>query len=109
MALSICLPSNLNWKELVGNDQTVVFYMGLDGLNTICEQLINHGRAQTTPIALIQQGTTEHQRVFVATLSTMPELVARNDVHAPTLIIVGEVVSLQAKLAWFKSDAVHTV
>ena len=93
---------DLNWADLVSPSQTLVFYMGLTGLADICQQLIAHGRAASTPAALIQQGTTQQQRVYSGTLSNLAELVARHDVHAPTLVIVGEVVSLREKLAWFE-------
>ncbi len=91
---------DLNWENLVQEDQTVVIYMGLVSLPLICEQLIKHGRAKTTPIALIQQGTTPKQQIYIGTLQTLPEIIEVNRVMAPTLIIVGEVVDLQAKLAW---------
>jgi uroporphyrin-III C-methyltransferase/precorrin-2 dehydrogenase/sirohydrochlorin ferrochelatase len=74
--------------------------MGLIALPQICAKLIEHGQDPLTPIALIQQGTTPEQKVYTGTLQTMPELIARQDVKAPTLIIVGQVVSLHAKLAW---------
>ena len=93
--------SNLPWKDLVAPGQTLVFYMGLVGLSGICEQLIAHGRSGATPAALVQQGTTQNQRVFTGTLETLPQLVAQHEVHAPTLVIVGEVVTLRDKLAWF--------
>ncbi|MCG8291871.1 siroheme synthase CysG [Pseudomonas entomophila] len=94
--------SNLPWHDLVAPAQTLVFYMGLVGLPTICAELIRHGRAASTPAALVQQGTTRNQRVFTGTLADLPELVARHEVHAPTLVIVGEVVKLRDKLAWFE-------
>lgn len=94
--------SNLPWKDLVAPGQTLVFYMGLVGLPGICEQLIAHGRSGATPAALVQQGTTQNQRVFTGTLETLPLLVAEHEVHAPTLVIVGEVVTLRDKLAWFE-------
>jgi len=94
--------SNLPWNELTASSQTLVFYMGLVGLPIICQQLIAHGRAATTPAALIQQGTTQNQRVFTGTLANLAELVAEHEVHAPTLVIVGEVVQLREKLAWFE-------
>ena len=94
--------SNLPWNDLVAPAQTLVFYMGLVGLPTICAELIRHGRAASTPAALVQQGTTRNQRVFTGTLADLPELVARHEVHAPTLVIVGEVVQLREKLAWFE-------
>ncbi|MFK5736428.1 siroheme synthase CysG [Pseudomonas urmiensis] len=96
--------SNLPWDDLVAPAQTLVFYMGLVGLPTICAELIRHGRAASTPAALIQQGTTRNQRVFTGTLADLPELVARHEVHAPTLVIVGEVVQLREKLAWFEGS-----
>ena len=93
---------DLPWGELSASGQTLVFYMGLTGLSFICEQLIKHGRAATTPAALVQQGTTQNQRVFTGTLENLPQLVAEHEVHAPTLVIVGEVVKLREKLAWFE-------
>ncbi|MGE8386773.1 MAG: siroheme synthase CysG [Pseudomonas sp.] len=94
--------SNLPWNDLVAPAQTLVFYMGLVGLPTICAELIRHGRAASTPAALVQQGTTRNQRVFTGTLADLPALVAQHEVHAPTLVIVGEVVQLREKLAWFE-------
>ena len=94
--------TDLPWHDLVSPGQTLVFYMGLVGLPTICAELIRHGRAASTPAALIQQGTTRNQRVFTGTLADLPDLVARHEVHAPTLVIVGEVVQLRDKLAWFE-------
>lgn len=96
--------SNLPWNDLVAPNQTLVFYMGLVGLPTICAELIRHGRASSTPAALVQQGTTRNQRVFTGTLADLPALVAEHEVHAPTLVIVGEVVQLREKLAWFEGS-----
>lgn len=98
--------SNLPWNDLVAPAQTLVFYMGLVGLPTICAELIRHGRAANTPAALVQQGTTRNQRVFTGTLADLPELVAQHEVHAPTLVIVGEVVQLRDKLAWFEGSQI---
>jgi len=80
----------------------VVIYMGLKGLDVLCRQLIAHGMAVDTPAALVEQGTTPRQRVFVGNLNTLPNIVKAADVHAPTVIIVGEVVRLHKKLAWFE-------
>lgn len=93
--------TDLPWTDLVAPGQTLVFYMGLVGLPQICQALIDHGRASDTPAALVQQGTTQNQRVFTGTLGNLPQLVAEHEVHAPTLVIVGEVVTLRDKLAWF--------
>jgi uroporphyrin-III C-methyltransferase/precorrin-2 dehydrogenase/sirohydrochlorin ferrochelatase len=93
--------TNLSWPELANPTQTLVFYMGLVGLKEICESLISHGRSAQTPVALIEKGTTQEQRVLIADLSSMADVVAANDVHAPTLFIVGEVVKLHDSLKWF--------
>lgn len=95
---------DLNFKELVDSDQTVVFYMGLKGLEKICQGLMAHGREEDTPIALIQKGTTVEQKVLTGTLATMSAIVAKEQVKAPTLIIVGEVVELHKTLSWFEAQ-----
>lgn len=92
---------NLNWKALAQPNQTVVVYMGLLGLATLCEQLQAHGMPAQTPIALVQQATTNNQQVIISDLQQMPETVKGYDVKPPTLIIVGDVVSLHNKLSWF--------
>ena len=93
---------DLPWQDLVAPGQTLVFYMGLVGLPVICEQLMRHGRGADTPIALVEQGTTVNQRVITGTLADMPQRIAEQAVRAPTLVIVGEVVRLRDKLAWFE-------
>lgn len=94
---------NLNWKALAQPNQTVVFYMGLHGIPSICAGLTSHGMPVSTPVALIQQGTTPNQRVYVSTLENLPELVQKESIKPPTLIIVGSVVQLHHKLSWFQS------
>lgn len=95
---------NLNWDAMVQPNQTVVVYMGLLGIKTLCAKLIEHGKDPDTPIALIQQATTLKQRVAVANLQTMPDIVERSNIKPPTLIVVGEVVTLHEKLAWFEPN-----
>ena len=90
-----------DWSQYLATNETLVFYMGLVGLPIICEQLQAHGRAPSTPMALVERASTDQQRVIIATLATMVETVAREKPHAPTLIIVGEVVTLHKSLAWF--------
>ena len=92
---------NLDWEALARPRQTVVVYMGLHGLNILCAELIKHGMPETTPIAIVQQGTTLNQRVITGTLATLPGIAEREKPQAPTLIIVGGVVTLHEKLTWF--------
>lgn len=96
---------NLNWTQLALPNQTVVIYMGLEGLEQICQALIRHGSPQNLPIALIQQGTTDNQKVVTGTLATLPEIIAVQSIKAPTIIIIGEVVSLHNRLEWFTGSA----
>jgi uroporphyrin-III C-methyltransferase / precorrin-2 dehydrogenase / sirohydrochlorin ferrochelatase len=92
---------NLDWGRLARPAQTIVFYMGLQSIEILSRELVAHGLPLDTPAALVQQGTTRNQRVFVETLATLPTLVEREEVKPPTLIIVGEVVKLREKLKWF--------
>jgi len=92
---------NLDWGNLVQPQQTVVIYMGLTGLERICEELQRHGMSPDTPAALIEEGTTARQRVLAGTVANLPSIIAGSAVHAPTLLIVGEVVRLRQSLAWF--------
>ena len=94
---------SLEWEHLIQPRQTIVVYMGLVGLPVICRELVGHGMAPDTPAALVEHGTTANQRVFTATVATLPETVAGADVHAPTLIIIGSVVQLREKLGWFEN------
>ncbi|MFC3151618.1 siroheme synthase CysG [Litoribrevibacter euphylliae] len=95
---------DLPWHEYAHENQTLVFYMGLVGLPIICKQLIANGMRSDMPMALVQKGTTPDQKVLLGTLETMPELVQSNDIKPPTLIIIGEVVRLHDKLAWYRAD-----
>lgn len=95
---------DLDWQKLAVPNQTIVVYMGLQGLDTLCTKLIAHGLSPTMPIAIVQQGTTQNQRVLVGTLATLPQNPEVAQLQAPTLIIVGGVVSLREKLAWFKPE-----
>ncbi|MHB1249394.1 MAG: uroporphyrinogen-III C-methyltransferase, partial [Polaromonas sp.] len=96
---------NLDWDALARPNQTVVIYMGLLGLPILCKELISHGLPAATPVAIVQQGTTVRQRVLVGTLETLPALATEAEFKPPTLIIVGNVVKLREKLAWFRTEA----
>lgn len=92
---------NLDWDALARPRQTIVVYMGLQGLDTLCAKLVEHGLPDSTPAAIVQQGTTQNQRVVSATLATLPGIAIAEELQAPTLIIVGGVVTLKDRLAWF--------
>jgi uroporphyrin-III C-methyltransferase/precorrin-2 dehydrogenase/sirohydrochlorin ferrochelatase len=90
----------LPWRELVYENQTLVLYMGLVGLEKICENLIAHGQRPNMPVALISKGTTPDQKVVVGTLADIASKVEENHIQAPTLTIIGEVVRLREQLQW---------
>lgn len=90
----------LPWQELVYPNQTLVLYMGLVGLEKICAQLIAHGQHPDMPVALISKGTTPEQKVVVGTLADIADKVTQHHIQAPTLTIIGEVVSLRDQLQW---------
>jgi uroporphyrin-III C-methyltransferase/precorrin-2 dehydrogenase/sirohydrochlorin ferrochelatase len=92
---------DLDWSGLARPQQTVVFYMGLHGLPVLCKELVAHGLPDTTPAAIVQQGTTNRQRVLIGTLASLPQQAQDAQLKPPTLIIVGEVVRLHDKLKWF--------
>ncbi|HPT49536.1 MAG TPA: uroporphyrinogen-III C-methyltransferase [Accumulibacter sp.] len=100
---------NLDWPSLARPRLTVVFYMGVGGLTEICRQMIAHGLPGDHPAAIVQSGTTGRQRVLTADLATLPAKVNAAGMTAPALIIVGTVVRLREKLAWFQSPAASGV
>lgn len=90
----------LPWHELVYENQTLVLYMGLVGLEKICQQLIAYGQRPDMPVALVSKGTTPEQTVVVGTLANIASKVEGSGITAPTLTIIGEVVKLRDKLQW---------
>jgi uroporphyrin-III C-methyltransferase / precorrin-2 dehydrogenase / sirohydrochlorin ferrochelatase len=92
---------DLDWRRLISPSQTLVIYMGLHGLRTICDTLIASGCSGQLPAALIQQGTMPEQRVITGELEHLASLGEQLDNKHPTLIIIGEVVRLHDRLSWF--------
>ena len=93
--------TNLPWEEFVIDQQTIVFYMALSGANYICQKLMEHGMDKNMPIAIIEKGTMPEQKVYISSLTKLPDLLAKENIHAPTLMIIGEVVKLNEKLNWY--------
>ncbi|MBQ0724834.1 MAG: uroporphyrinogen-III C-methyltransferase [Cycloclasticus sp.] len=93
---------NLDWEQLAKPNQTIVIYMGLIGLRQISEKLIERGLAESTPVALVQKGTTAEHLVIISDLSHIANKVDELKPKPPTLIIIGSVVTLHKKLNWSK-------
>jgi uroporphyrin-III C-methyltransferase/precorrin-2 dehydrogenase/sirohydrochlorin ferrochelatase len=94
---------DLDWSMLARPNQTIVVYMGLEGLSTICTHLIAHGLSDQTPVAVVQQGTLPEQRVIIGVLKTIAPQVVEAKLKSPSLVIVGGVVNLHTTLKWFLS------
>ena len=92
----------LNWPALVQPQQTIAVYMGVKGMDALCEGLLTHGMGPDVPAAIIEHGTTARQRVHVGTVATLPQLIQKRDIKPPSMTIIGEVVQLHERLAWFK-------
>jgi uroporphyrin-III C-methyltransferase/precorrin-2 dehydrogenase/sirohydrochlorin ferrochelatase len=92
---------DLNWDALVQPRQTIAIYMGVHGLDVLCDELIRRGLPAATPAALVEHGTLPDQRVLIGNLRTLPAIVKSQEIKPPSMVIVGEVVKLHEKLAWY--------
>ncbi len=90
----------VKWKKLAKSVDTIVIMMGLSRLGIICKQLIAGGLEKTTPIAVIQEGTTEKHRMVKGTLGTISQKVKREKIKPPSIIIIGKVVNLSKIIGW---------
>ena len=97
--------ARLDWQALARPSQTLVIYMGVGGLAQICRGLVEHGMPASTPAAVVEKATLPEQRVVEGTLRLLPEMAKAHRIAPPALLIVGEVVRLRAKLAWFGGRA----
>lgn len=92
------------WAHLAKGVDTICVYMGVSHLPSIVDNLIKHGKSPETPIGLVHWGTTTEQKSVVGTLDSIVEIVNKSSITNPSMIIIGEVVSLHEDLQWFKSD-----
>lgn len=95
----------LDWKRLIIPNQTACIYMGLSGLPQISEAMIEHGAAPDTPVAVVANATRPDQKTVTGNLETIAGRVKEAGLVSPAMIIVGRVVTLHDKLAWFKGQA----
>jgi len=91
----------LDWRALAQERQTLAVYMGVAGLDALRDRLLAHGRAPSTPFALVENGSRPGQRVVLGTLADLPERARSEDVRTPALLILGEVAALAESLHWF--------
>ena len=91
---------SVKWKRLAKSVDTIVIMMGLSRIGIICKELANGGLAKSTPVAVIQNGTTAKQRVIKGTISNIAKKVNQHKLKPPCIIIIGKVVNLSKKLGW---------
>lgn len=96
---------DLDWRSLADADTTLVIYMGRIHVRRIAAELIGHGLPADTPAAAIVNGTRPDQTTILTTLVDLPDRIEGLDMAAPTLLVVGRVVSLANVLAWFDAAA----
>ncbi|HEU4663612.1 MAG TPA: siroheme synthase CysG [Dokdonella sp.] len=91
----------LDWSALAQERQTLAVYMGVAGLDALRERLLAHGRAASTPFALVENGSRDSQRVVTGTLGQLPQIANAHTVCSPALLILGEVAALARTLHWY--------
>ncbi|MEA9657577.1 uroporphyrinogen-III C-methyltransferase [Xanthomonas campestris pv. raphani] len=91
----------LDWHALGQERQTLAFYMGVAGLDSIQQRLLQAGRAADTPFALVENGSRPEQRVVTGTLSQLAATARLHAVRSPALLILGDVAALSQSLHWF--------
>ena len=94
--------SAINWDALAASGATLVFYMGVGNIGKISARLRAGGRDAATPVGVIHRGTTRKQQTVTGTLENIEQIVAGAGIKPPSIIIVGEVVSLRDRLRWFE-------
>jgi len=90
----------VKWKKLAKSVDTIVIMMGLSRINIICKQLIAGGMDKTTPVAVIQNGTTPKQKMIKGTVTNIAKKIKENKITPPTNIIIGNVVNLSDVIGW---------
>lgn len=96
-------PSRIDWPALGKWQGTLVFYMSVKNLSSICRTLRQHGMSPDTPAALISHGTTPRQQTLTATVATLSDMAAEHNISPPAVIVIGKVVTLRESLNWFES------
>jgi uroporphyrinogen III methyltransferase / synthase len=95
-----CEDARVDWRRLATAVDTLVILMGASALPRIAERLIAHGRAASTPAAVVRWGATPRQSTLVDRLDRIASRAA--GVEPPAVIVIGHVVALRERLAWFE-------
>jgi uroporphyrin-III C-methyltransferase len=93
--------SSIRWDSVSKAADTIVIFMGLEQLRAITRRLISSGLTEDTKIAVIENATSNRQRVIMGNLSNIEKKVKQKKVQSPSIIIIGKVVGIQNKIEWF--------
>ncbi|WP_334072334.1 MULTISPECIES: uroporphyrinogen-III C-methyltransferase [Paenibacillus] len=96
---------SVRWELLAHAVDTLVIYMGVSQLKEIRSELLRHGKAASTPVALIESGTTRRQRTFTSTLGEVHKLAAAVQISNPALIVIGKAVLVREQLDQLERQA----
>ena len=96
-----------DWDSLATSQDTLVVYRGVGALGAFCEQLRRHGRACSTPVAAIENGSRPEQRLLLGQLDSIAELAAAQALQSPALLVIGEVAALADTLHWFGAPPIR--
>ncbi len=92
----------IEWAKIAGAVDTLVILMGIESLDAIVDKLISGGINSATPVAIVEKGTSKQQRSITGTIATIIEEAKEADIKPPAVVVIGGVVNLGRKLAWFK-------
>ncbi|ARF17258.1 uroporphyrinogen-III C-methyltransferase [Sporosarcina ureae] len=98
----------LHWAALAQID-TVAFYMSVGNIGHITKSLIENGKDEKTPVAVIEWGTTEEQRTITGTLTTISQEIKKHHISNPSMILVGDVVGVREEIHWFEERSKNNV
>lgn len=92
--------ADIDFPSLVKFGGTLVFLMGVASMPVICRELMAAGMDPATPAAILERGTTAHQRRVVSDLEHLPEESEKAEIQTPAIIVVGKVCSLAESFHW---------
>jgi len=94
--------SNIAWDKIATGVGTIVVYMGIKNLRTITEKIIRNGRDPQTPVAVVRWASTAEQRTVVGNLGNIADVVQKNNIKPPSIVVIGEVVNLRDTINWYE-------
>lgn len=94
--------NQLDYKTIAKLDGTLIFLMGIGNIKKIVEGLISNGKNKNTPVAIVKNGTTTKQEVYNGELHNICDIVEKNNIKSPAVIVIGEVTELREKMSWFE-------